>query len=477
MTIETKMAGMFGAVTAPDGNTSLNPASVSHKESGARSKQLVDEDSLPAEYKEAVGADDFVIYGKASVEQYDEDKQKVDVSALEKAADQLYKSGNISRRHKDVRVGEVAPEWKLSEDATMEVGGETMEFKAGDTLATGANPDVVQERRSGEPDDDEFWLVAKLWNDTEIAKDTRLRSMSGDLNGFSVTIYAKEVQPTEKGERVTDVDWHAVTIGSDDAIKNKESQYDLAGFKARFGGGRSAVAGAVRDTMFDNLLKKSADEAGFNGDLVAAASKATQKAQEDDDVDLKGAAEAVSADADFKSDDVLNAVNVMQADSKASDDLAEVLAGVENGDLSAEEALELVGDAGGEPGEPDEGGPEEEMKEADDEEPPADEEEDEAPPVPGDEDEEDEDDEPDFEEKLAEHGVVTEEKLDEKLSDHGDAVAEKMTDLVEGTVPDAGEIAEKMETGSTESPSAGTGNDARNIAEEVRNSFGGDGDN
>jgi len=457
-------SGMFGPVTAPDGRGVIDPSAVTAKEAGGSERRLVDVESLPSEYKSAMEADHFVIYGRASVEQLDEDGQVVDIDALEESLDQLFKSGNISRRHKDVRVGEVLPEWDLEESAEIDLGDETLSFDEGETLTTGANPDVVRDARGGEPDDDEFWLVADIWADSEIAKDTRLRTMSGDLNGFSVTIYAKEtVKSDAGGEKVVDADFHAVTIGSDDAIKNKASRYGLAEFKAMFtddaahGRVAEAATSAVRQTMFEGLLKKSAEESGFNGALLEAASKATEKAQTDD-VDLKTAAEEVAAEADFKGDDVVNTVSVLQADTKADDDMEEVLVGVENGDLTAEEALDLL--AGGGEEEP---APDEEMKGED-----YDEDDDEPDPDDG-----DDDDEPSFEEKLEEHGVVTEEKLEEKLESQADAVSEKMEDIVEGAVPDAGAIAEKMETGSTSSPATGSGADQTDYAQQIKDAAGG----
>lgn len=473
--------GMFGPVTAPDGRGVIDPSSVTAKGSGGAERRLVDVKALPAEYQDAMEADHFVIYGRASVEQMDEDGQVVDIDALEDALDQLFKSGNISRRHKDVRVGEVLPEWDLDEAARIDLGDEVLEFDEGETLTTGANPDVVADARGGEPDDDEFWLVADIWADSEIAKDTRLRTMSGDLNGFSVTIYAKETEKSDEGgEKVVDADFHAVTIGSDDAIKNKASRYGLAEFKAMFtddaahGRVAEAATSAVRQTMFEGLLNKSAEKAGFNGELLEAASKATEKAQTDD-VDLKTAAEEVAADADFKADDVVNTVSVLKTETKADDDMEEVLVGVENGDLSAEEALDILAGGGGDEEEP---APDEEMKGEDEDEVPEEEPDVEEPEEKEDiEEEEDDEDEKSFEEKLDEHGVVTEEKLEAKLEEQADAVSEKMADIVEGSVPDASDIAEKMETGGTQDPATGSASDQTDYAEQIKEAAGASGGN
>jgi len=488
---EKSARGMFGPISGPGGRT-LDPGSVRYKE-GKREKQLVDMDELPVEYKEAVEADHFIIYGKASVEQYDEDGQRVDIEALDSSLEQLFRSGNISRRHKDVRVGEPLPEWELEEDKDVDIDGETFAFEAGDTLATGANPGVVSERRDGEPDDDEFWIVADLWDDTEIGKDTRLRCLSGDLNGFSVTIYAKKTERTPEGEDVTDLDWHAVTIGSDEAIKNKDSRFGLADYKAVFGitddsatGDRVKPAGARADspdggrTMFEGLLNKAGDEAGFNGELLAAASAATEKAQTSG-VDLKQAAEETASDASFKADDVMNTISVLQADTKASgDDLEEILVGVENGDLSADEAVQMVQQA--DAGDDADVDPEKPVEMADtmtkgeDKDEDEDYDEEEAP-----EEEKECDDEEELEEKLSQmlddKGVVTEDELDEKLEAQGDRLVDTVASKLDEAVPTPDAIAEKMETGSTGSPQAGSGSNERDYRAEMRAAYdGGDGE-
>lgn len=469
MTMQTKsFAGMFTPVAGPDG-TRIDPTSITRK-GGKQQKKLVDTSDLPDEYKEAVEAEHFIIYGKASVEQYDDDtpSQKIKMDALEDALPQLFKSGLISRRHKDVRVGEVKKTHELEEDRTIQVGDETKEFKEGDVLSTHV-------------DDDEVWLVADIWNDTEIAKDTRLRSLTGDLNGFSVTIYAKETKPTAKGELVTDVDWHAVTIGSDDKIKNKDSRFGVAEFKAVFGDpddpvtGKSAAGEALRTTattMWRNLLSKSADETGFNGELLEAASQAAEKAQTDD-VDLKEAADEVVDDTDLKADDVVEAVNILGDNAtgfKAGDDLEEVLQAVAQGDLSPEEAMQMMAE---EAEDDDEDEDEGEMKGEDEDEDDEEEEESKSEEEEDTKSEEEESDEKSFEEKLDEHGVVTEDKLDEKLGEVQSDVEETINKAFEDSVPDADEIAEKMEAGSTSDPASGSGKDQKDYTSEITSAFGG----
>ena len=97
--------------------------------------------------------------------------------------------------------------------------------------------------------------------------------MTGELDGFSVTIYAKEWDETNDGQVVSEIDWHAVTIGRDNQIKNKDSRFGVAGYKALFGsiagasaGGTSGFRQRVQQTMVDqfntSLFTKAVIRAG-----------------------------------------------------------------------------------------------------------------------------------------------------------------------------------------------------------------------
>lgn len=288
MSLASTRAGQFGVV-ASQGRGSRTAI-----RQRPQHRQLVDVEALPREQREAIEADDFVIYGKASVEKYDNDapSQLLTMKALEDAKHQLFESGQISRRHKDVKVGEILPSYKLEEPTTVVVGDEVHEYPAGHVLETKA-------------EDGAMWLVANLNNNTEIARETRYKSLTGDLDGFSVTIFAKETTPTQKGERVDALDWHSVTIGEDDKIKNPGSRFGVAEFKL-FEDGEQVVDDLIADvtsaldskldtrtqpkTMTDNndfwnaIYEKAGEEIGLSEDEL-------EKIRDSDDAheDLGGA--------------------------------------------------------------------------------------------------------------------------------------------------------------------------------------------
>jgi len=192
----------------------------------------VDLDALEGELRDAVEAEDFYVYGKASIEQWDTDDPPtlIQMEALEGALNRFFESetapGIISRHHQDIPVGVPVREFEFEEDTTLDIGGETHEFEAGEV----ARSHVEDSDGDGRP---ELWLAANISGDNEMGKKTRVLAAQGDLDGFSVTVHRNDDEMTQEGRVVTDVDLHAVTIGTDDQIKNPGSEFDVAGFKSR----------------------------------------------------------------------------------------------------------------------------------------------------------------------------------------------------------------------------------------------------
>lgn len=502
------LAGRYGIVGHTSGG-STPLGQVKELEDGKRRRELVDEEKLDESSREAIEAEDFVIFGKASVEQYDDDtpSQKLKMEALAKALPQLYEDGIISRRHKDIPVGAVVPEHELEEATEMQVGDLTLSFDAGESLST----QIVEEGEprpgtSSQAEEDEFWIVANLKSNSEIAKETRLRALAGDLNGFSVTIYAKEWEETSTGEVVTDLDWHAVTIGEENKIKNKDSRFGVAEFKAFFSdafptglfpGGTSeadAVAEEIHqkaDTTMSNafngqLFTKAGSELGFDTARLTAAAELAEKADSEDD-ELAQKAEEVAEKHDLDAEAVVETMKAMGGDdstSQKSGDVTAILDEVEE-QINPEARIALEAAMGGNLGGEDGGdGPEEqaaeeaaegEMKE-------------ETPPGEGDGEEDEEEDEKATGGDVPDN-VVTEEKLDERLEElkseveagvSEEELAEKMGDLEEsmkGAINEAvpgivEDIGEKMATGETTDPAGGSTHDQVDYGEEIAASHG-----
>jgi hypothetical protein len=201
-------------------------------------------DALEGELREAVEAEDFYIYGKASIEQWDTDDPPthIQMDALKGALDRFFESetapGIISRHHQDIPVGVPVESFEFETDTTLEIGDERYEFEAGDI----ATSHVEDADGDGRP---ELWLAANISNDNEMGKKTRVLAAQGDLDGFSVTIHRNDDEMTQEGRIVTDCDLHAVTIGTGSQIKNKGSQFDVASVSGKLRRVADVVRGIV----------------------------------------------------------------------------------------------------------------------------------------------------------------------------------------------------------------------------------------
>jgi len=204
----------------------------------------VDLETLDATLREAVEADDFYIYGKASIEQWDDDDPPtfIQMDALEDALDRFFSSetapGIISRGHQDIPVGVPVESFEFEEATTLEIGGETYHFSDGEM----ARSHVEDADGDGRP---ELWLAANISNDNEMSKKTRILAAQGDLNGFSVTVHRNDDEVTSEGRYVTECDLHAVTIGTDEQIKNPGSEFDVAAVSGK----AQEVLATVRDLL------------------------------------------------------------------------------------------------------------------------------------------------------------------------------------------------------------------------------------
>lgn len=173
-----------------------------------RDRRLTRED-VPDEWEEPIfEAENFIIEGPASVEIVDRTGQQIQMEAVADALERYMESerepGIISDKHDDVPIGIPLWEW-VTDD------GEIYE-----TTVT----------------DEEFTLVANLGNETTMSKLARLRCLTGDYGGYSVTVYSNLEHDNPDGTRVTtDCDLHAVTLGDEDLVMNPAADFDVVDFK------------------------------------------------------------------------------------------------------------------------------------------------------------------------------------------------------------------------------------------------------
>jgi hypothetical protein len=277
-----------------------------------RTDQDIDFQNLNQEEREVVEAEEFIVFGKANIEQWNdpgpgEDHLYIEMDALEEKIDQLLAIDNISFGHQDVRVGEPLAEHTLDSSATVHLNAdESLAFNAGDTIRT----EVIREGEplpdgSGEAKEDALWLAANIFGrddprSSRFSQKVRLGAYYGDLDGFSVTIDKLEMTPTDQGVRTHEVDFLAVTIGDDEMIKNPGSSFGVAEFQALFGSrdtasqaveGQQVQAETLRPQIMGSIMRSL-----LGSSKDALASEAIQQAYDDEGIELQEAVERVAGD-------------------------------------------------------------------------------------------------------------------------------------------------------------------------------------
>lgn len=344
-------------MSSPETQTAASGRFAPLTDGPVRTDRQFDLQNLSAEEREVLTADEFIIYGKANIEQWNEpapgeDPIYIEMEALEERLDQLLALDNLSRRHDDTKVGDFRAEHTLESDATIHLDdGETLRFGAGETLRTG----VIREGEAlpgdnGTADEDALWLVANVYgkDDTEgsvLSYETRLGAYYGHLDGFSVTVYRREYDDTDRGAVISELDFLAVTIGEDELIKNKGSTFGVAEFQALFAptatddAGQSAsieetaevAAARLRDRLTMGVFKNL-----FSQSREGLVSETIRTAQEEE-VSLDDAASTVAGD---------DADHIQNQAEERLESISERLDGIEEeemgrDDLAAEVADEL----------------------------------------------------------------------------------------------------------------------------------------
>lgn len=302
---------------------------------------------------EVASAEDFIVYGKASVEVFDDDtvSQKIKMDAFDEALDQFFaQGGNISYQHKDVMVGEALESHTLDSNVSVTIGDETKEFSAGDTLET-------------KVEDDTLWLVAHIYGRSEDAGSdasvmTRLGAYRGDLDGFSVTIKNKEYENTANGQVIKEIDFHSVTVGTGDQIKNPDSMFGVAEFKlADYLSRRLTIDTKSMEMDILNKLRGASTEAIAEKTITHALSETYDLSESAKAVADEESVEDVQAKAEARLQDV-------QDKAEDREDLVALLADMT--DLTSDEinqALDTMLDSDEEKADDEEADEEEEMEE------------------------------------------------------------------------------------------------------------------
>ena len=400
---------------------------------GSTEDNTIDFEALPAQFKEALNADDFVIYGKASIEQYDTDDipTMIEMDALEDALGRFFSSktapGIISVGHQDIPIGVPLESYTLDEPRTIQVGDESYEFDAGDELTA----HVEDADDDGRP---ELWLPSNIDGDTEMGKRMRLQALTGRLNGYSVTVRRNKAEGTDEGRRITECDLHAVTVGTDEQIKNKGSEFDVAEFKALFGPAPTGTDDTIVNTIVEGLRDGFDNMSIFDKVLGQELEQKGKELQGQADDDEEQTTDDTTEEKSESPETETESEDEPEEQKLDTEELAHAMA--EAMGISPEEAMAMLqGEADVDDDEAEEDPEEGEMKS---------EEKSEETESGLSEDE--------LDQKLEETGFVTKDELDTMLSEQAEEFKGAVGEIFDGV---AEEVEGKMETGSTPEPTNG----------------------
>lgn len=144
----------------------------------------------------------FIIYGPASVEIIDKERDKIRAEGLQVALPQLLKRARFSRDHQDILIGEILNEFKTDD---------------GHLYKTGVDSGVLH-------------VVGEVWDDTRAGRETRQQILSKQLRSFSISgevLEAQKICTDDTGcyRDIAKLDLHAVTIC--ERGMNPEAKFDI----------------------------------------------------------------------------------------------------------------------------------------------------------------------------------------------------------------------------------------------------------
>lgn len=150
-------------------------------------------------------ADDFVIWGPASIEVVDKERDRIKAEALEDALPQLLKRKRLSYEHSDQIVGDILERFETEEPVEVEVAGNTYkrdEFPTDVLKLDGLKPGL--------------FVAGNVYNDSQKSQEVRKQIEEGEVDSYSISGEAVVTEMAVKdGQTFTDIlklDLSAVTL-------------------------------------------------------------------------------------------------------------------------------------------------------------------------------------------------------------------------------------------------------------------------
>jgi len=149
--------------------------------------------------------DDFVIWGPASVEVVDKERDRIKAKALEDALPQLLKRKRLSYEHSDQIVGDILERFETDEPVDVEI--------AGNTYKRDEFPTDVLELDGLKPG---LFVAGNVYNDTRKSQEVREEIEKREVDSYSISGEAIVTEMAVKdGQTFTDIlklDLSAVTL-------------------------------------------------------------------------------------------------------------------------------------------------------------------------------------------------------------------------------------------------------------------------
>ena len=168
-------------------------------------------------------SDDFVIWGPASVEVIDKERDRIKADALETALPQLLKRRRLSYEHRDQIVGDILERFSTDEPVTVKINGNEYtrtEFPTDVLKLDGMKPAL--------------YVAGNVYNDTQKSQEVRKKIEAGEVDSYSISGEAVVTEMAVKnGQTFTDIlkiDLSATTLCREGM--NQKAEFDLVSKQA-----------------------------------------------------------------------------------------------------------------------------------------------------------------------------------------------------------------------------------------------------
>ena len=251
--------------------------------------------------------DEFLIWGPASVEVVDKEKDKINVDALDKALPQLLKRASLSYAHTDQLVGKILDRFETDEPVEVKIGDNTYERKE--------FPTAVLDLDNGEPP--AMYVAGEVYDDTNQSREVRQKIEDGEIDSYSISgealVTRKQVDGSTVYDDILEMDLSAVTLCEEGM--NQDAKF-------------ARVEGAEVSNVVDPTEKSASytvEEGSVSSpeQVTAEISKSMTDSQSEEETESKGSPSEFDPDAFVKREEFEGDIATKQDVNKALEETVE----------------------------------------------------------------------------------------------------------------------------------------------------------